>query len=290
MKKHGLAPLVNKEPRILILGSLPSDESIRKQEYYGNPRNLFWNVIAGVFAEPVPETYEEKKALLFRHNIALWDVCASAEREGSLDTNIKNTEFNDLVGFIKKYPTLQIIVLNGGKAKAEYRRYIRSHKIDFCGLEEYYFTSTSSLSISAGWPLERIIEQWSEIRNFKCCIPLDLYPRIKGIEKVMRILGPNYAFHDSEVDSISIFSDGTVMLKIWSGWAFNANGEYLTIWKLNSCVEVHADYYDPHMCWLNEMSIEANGDRLEVILDGVEPRFTCSSIEVSIHKIRAKRT
>ena len=106
MKKHGLAPLVNKEPRILILGSLPSDESIRKQEYYGNPRNLFWNVIAGVFAEPVPETYEEKKALLFRHNIALWDVCASAEREGSLDTNIKNTEFNDLVGFIKKvsYP------------------------------------------------------------------------------------------------------------------------------------------------------------------------------------------
>ena len=89
----------------------------------------------------------------------------------SMDTNIKNTEFNDLVGFIKKYPTLQIIVLNGGKAKAEYRRYIRSHKIDFCGLEEYFFTSTSSLSISAGWPLERIIEQWSEIRNFKCCIP-----------------------------------------------------------------------------------------------------------------------
>lgn len=82
-----------------------------------------------------------------------------------------------------------------------------------------------------------------------------LYPRIKGIEKVMRILGPNYAFHDSEVNSISIFSDGTVMLKIWSGWAFNANG-----------------------------------DRLEVILDGVEPRFTCSSIEVSIHKIRTKHT
>ena len=54
-----------------------------------------------------------------------------------------------------------------------------------------------------------------------------LYPRIKGIEKVMRILGPNYAFHDSEVNSISIFSDGSVMLKIWSGWAFNANGEYL---------------------------------------------------------------
>lgn len=61
----------------------------------------------------------------------------------------------------------------------------------------------------------------------------------------MGILGPNYALYDSEVNSISIFSDGTVMLKIWSGWAFKANGEYPTIWKLNSCVEVHSDYFDP---------------------------------------------
>ena len=133
--------------------------------------------------------------------------------------------------------------------------------------------------ISAGWPLERIVEQWSEIRNLKCCNPLFLYLRIKGIEKVMRILGPNYAFHDSEVNSICIFSDGTVMLIIWPGWAFNANGEYLTIWKLNSCVEVHSDYFHPpHMCWLNEMRLEANGDRLEVFMNGVGPSFTCSSI------------
>lgn len=163
MKKNGLAPLVSKGPRILILGSLPGDESLRRQEYYGNPRNLFWQVIAGVYGAPVPESYEEKKSLLFKHHIALWDVCAAAERKGSLDSNIKNTEFNDLAGFIKKYPTIQIIVLNGGKAKTEYRRYIRAHRMEMLDPEEFFFTSTSPLSISAGWPLERIVEQWKQI-------------------------------------------------------------------------------------------------------------------------------
>ena len=167
MKKKGLAPLVNKDPRILILGSLPGDESLRRQEYYGNPRNLFWQVIASVYGEPVPETYEEKKSLLFKHHIALWDVCAAAEREGSLDSNIKNVEFNDLANFIKMHPTIQMIVLNGGKAGKEYRRYIRAHMMDIIGREEYFFTSTSPLSISAGWPLERIVEQWREIKTFQ---------------------------------------------------------------------------------------------------------------------------
>ena len=140
--KQGLAPLVGPCPQILILGSLPSDESIRRQEYYGNPRNLFWKVIAGVYGEPTPEAYEAKKDILFRHGIALWDVCASAERKGSLDA-----------------------VLNGGKAAKEFRRYTK--RIASLGRDEFFFTSTSALSISAGWPLERIIEQWKQITAYE---------------------------------------------------------------------------------------------------------------------------
>lgn len=162
--KQGLTPLVCPSPRILILGSLPSDESIRRQEYYGNPRNLFWKVIAGVYGEPTPESYDEKKDILFRHGIALWDICASAERKGSLDANIKDIEYNDLEGFIKKNPSIRAIVLNGGKAAKEYRRYMKS--IGTLGRDEFFFTSTSALSISAGWPLERIIEQWKQITAF----------------------------------------------------------------------------------------------------------------------------
>ena len=165
--KKGLAPLVGSSPRIVILGSLPSDESIKRQEYYGNPRNLFWKVIAGVYDESVPATYEDKKALLFRHGIALWDVCASAEREGSLDANIKNSEFNDLASFIKSFPTIQIIALNGGKAGKEYRRYLKMNRVGILGPEEYFLTSTSALSVSAGWPLERIIEQWKQVLAYE---------------------------------------------------------------------------------------------------------------------------
>ena len=286
--KQGLAPLVGKKPRILILGSLPSDESIKRQEYYGNPKNLFWRVIAGVYGETVPESYSEKKDLLFRHNIALWDVCASADREGSLDAKIKDVEFNDLGGFIKKYPSIHTIVLNGGKAATEYRKFSRQHNLAILGREECFFTSTSALSVSAGWPLERIIEQWSAITRHHCCIPLDLYPRINGIEKVMRILGPNYEFHDSEVDSFSVFKEGVVVLSIWSGWADNADGEYITRWQLNSCAGIDTCGYDPNMCWLSEMRIETEGKWLKLILDGVGPVFSCLSIDVSIKKVPEK--
>ena len=271
--KHGLAPLVGPQPRILILGSLPSDESIKRQEYYGNPKNLFWKVIADVFGESVPDTYEEKKGLLFRHRIALWDVCASADREGSLDANIKDIEFNDLAGFIKKNPTIQMIVLNGGKAGTEYRRYIKKNRMAIQGREEYFFTSTSALSISAGWPLKRIVEQWSTISKYNCCIPIDLYPRIKGIEKVMRILGPNYEFHDSEVDSFTVFNDRVVILSLWHGWANNADGEYTTRWQLNNCVEVDTFGYDPSMpVWPCPLCLTKKDRRISC----PQPTFTAS--------------
>ena len=86
--KTGLAPIAGKSSRLLILGSLPGDESIRRQQYYAHPRNHFWPIMAGLLGEELPEDYEKKKAMLLRHGIALWDVLFSAEREGSLDTNI----------------------------------------------------------------------------------------------------------------------------------------------------------------------------------------------------------
>ena len=156
-KKQGLAPLMCPEPRILILGSLPSDESIRQQEYYGNPKNLFWKVLAGVYGSPVPETYPEKKTFLAKHHIALWDVYASAEREGSLDSNIKEPERNDVLGLIRAHPTIQNVVLNGGKAASAFKRLRKLDKQAYYAVNVFEFTSTSPMSASAGWNLERII-------------------------------------------------------------------------------------------------------------------------------------
>lgn len=164
--KKGLMPLICSEPRILILGSLPSDMSIDSQEYYGNPRNLFWRVIAGITGESVPNSYTKKKELLSRHHIALWDVYAAAERQGSLDANIKDGAFNDIEGIVKKYPTITTIVFNGGKAFKMFGKYLKTNASNINTLKslKYYpCASTSSMVQSAGWTLDKLIEQWKEI-------------------------------------------------------------------------------------------------------------------------------
>ena len=83
--KHTFLPVYNEESRILILGSFPSVKSRENQFYYGHPQNRFWKVIAGIFKEPLPQTIDEKKDLLLRHRIAVWDVIDSCDIVGSSD-------------------------------------------------------------------------------------------------------------------------------------------------------------------------------------------------------------
>lgn len=161
--KYGLAPLSCLNPVVLVLGSLPGDESIRRQEYYGNPRNMFWRVLATVFEDTVPTSYSEKKAFLAKHKVALWDVFASAERDGSLDANIRDTSCNDIPGFLNENPSIKTIALNGGKASKAFRQMKKMFPSCFTQVKIISFTSTSPLSISAGWPFERIVEQWKQI-------------------------------------------------------------------------------------------------------------------------------
>lgn len=162
MKKLSIQPLIGTNPRILVLGSLPGDESLRKQEYYGNPRNMFWEVMGGILGEPVPMQFAEKVEYLKRHGIALWDVLHAAEREGSLDANIQNEEFNDIESLASEHSSIEVIATNGGKAEKSFRKYLRRHpslavkRICFC-------TSTSSMSLCSGWTLERLIDQWRKI-------------------------------------------------------------------------------------------------------------------------------
>ena len=162
MKKCGLQPVIGEDARILILGSLPGDESLRKQEYYGNPKNLFWDVMSGILEEQAPALYPERVEYLKRHGIALWDVLHTAEREGSLDANIRNEEFNNIESLILENPSIEVVATNGGKAEKLFKKYLRENhsladkRILFC-------TSTSSMSICAGWNIERLIHQWREI-------------------------------------------------------------------------------------------------------------------------------
>ena len=124
--KHGLPPIVWPHARVLVLGSLPGDESLRRQQYYGNPRNQFWTIIGRVHGgAPVDAGYAERLALLERHGIALWDVLASAQRRGSLDSNIRDEVPNDFTDVLRNLPELRVIALNGAKAAAAFARHVQ---------------------------------------------------------------------------------------------------------------------------------------------------------------------
>lgn len=120
--KYGLAPVVDDASRVVVLGSLPGEQSLRRQEYYAHPQNQFWRIMSAVVGEPLPDGYEERCAMLLRHSIALWDVIHYAERQGSLDASIKNPEPNDFGAFFKRYPKIRRVILNGDKAAAMFKK------------------------------------------------------------------------------------------------------------------------------------------------------------------------
>lgn len=122
--KIGLGPVVDEKSRVLVLGTLPGDESLRLQRYYSNPTNAFWRLLASVFGASTGETYEERLAFLSEHRIALWDVLRSAERRGSSDAAIMDAEPNDFAQLFSVYPDLRCVAFNGGKAGTLWRRYV----------------------------------------------------------------------------------------------------------------------------------------------------------------------
>ena len=105
---HEIHPVFNTDSRILILGSFPSVKSRESQFFYGHPRNRFWDLLATLTGEPLPAGIEEKKSLLLAHHIAVWDVIASCDIEGSSDSSIHNVVPNDLSEILQTASIRQI--------------------------------------------------------------------------------------------------------------------------------------------------------------------------------------
>ncbi len=119
---HEFPPLFDPESKVLILGTIPSPKSRQQGFYYGHPRNRFWKVLAFVLEEPVPETIEEKKNMLRKHHIALWDVLASCSIEGASDASIRDAVPNDM-NVILSQADIRAVFATGSKAASLFRRY-----------------------------------------------------------------------------------------------------------------------------------------------------------------------
>lgn len=115
--KRCFDPVVDDRTRLLVLGSLPGDKSLAVQEYYGNRQNKFWELLGAVIDTDLRAMdYETRLATLLEHGIGLWDVVAEAHREGSLDSQIRHRNENDLLGLLERFPNIKAIGFNGGTA------------------------------------------------------------------------------------------------------------------------------------------------------------------------------
>jgi hypoxanthine-DNA glycosylase len=136
------SPLASSDAKILILGSFPGKESLRKQEYYAHPRNAFWFIIKTLFRLEDSLSYLERVKALKSNRVALWDVLLSCQREGSLDSSIDDTTIsvNDFTLFFRKYKEIQWVFFNGLKAEKEYQRRVMPlvgsfrHTLQYCRL------------------------------------------------------------------------------------------------------------------------------------------------------------
>lgn len=152
------APIYDKHSKVLILGSLPSVKSREQGFYYGHPQNRFWKVTAAVFGEPVPKTIEEKKAMLLRNRLAVWDVIESCDIIGSSDSSVKNAEAADVAGLLSS-SAIERVYVNGALAGKLYDRYLFART----GIAAVRLPSTSPAN--ARWNLEALIESWKVIRE-----------------------------------------------------------------------------------------------------------------------------
>lgn len=150
---HPIPPVYNSESEILILGSFPSVKSREVGFFYGHKQNRFWKVMAEVFSDNVPQTIDEKKTFLLKNNIALWDVIASCDIEGSSDSSIKNVTLNDL-SVILDNSGISKIFTNGKKANILYEKYTYPKT----GIKAVCLPSTSPAN--ASWNLEKLTAEW----------------------------------------------------------------------------------------------------------------------------------
>ncbi|MES2946711.1 MAG: DNA-deoxyinosine glycosylase [Pseudomonadota bacterium] len=154
-----LPPLVSGRTRLLILGSFPGVASLKAQQYYGHPQNHFWRILQAIWPSCAMSvgvgSYHERSEWLLDKGLGVWDVYASCEREGSLDSSIRHAVVNDFSGLRELCPVLQAIAHNGGES------FKHAKHTAVLGLPVYRLPSTSPAN--ASWSFERKLAAWREV-------------------------------------------------------------------------------------------------------------------------------
>jgi G:T/U mismatch-specific DNA glycosylase len=160
-------PIVGADPHILILGSMPGAQSLKMQQYYANPRNQFWNILSVLFGRNAGfENYEQKCDFIKENQVALWDSIHQCQRQGSLDSAIREEEPNDIPGLLNTHPGIRLVAFNGSKSSDVFRK-----NFGFGWLEERHVAHLrlpSSSPTPSRYPksLTDKIEDWKVIKDY----------------------------------------------------------------------------------------------------------------------------
>ena len=156
----GFPPNINEQCKLIILGSMPSVASLNAGQYYAHPQNRFWPMMAAILeGKEAPRDYDGRIAMLMKHNIALWDAISTCDRDGSLDSAIKNERYTDISGLLEKFPSIKTILCNGNKSFACFKR---GNKKILTRADIVVKAMPSTSPANAKWRLPMLIDVWSE--------------------------------------------------------------------------------------------------------------------------------
>jgi len=150
---------VSPQLRVLVLGSLPGEESLARAQYYANPRNQFWRLMGEVVERDLAAlVYEARLETLLSCRVGLWDVVQSASRIGSLDSAIRGHKANDLAGVVQSLPELRVVAFNGGTSARFGERQLEGTVVERLPLP----SSSPAFTL----PFEKKREAWLKLRRY----------------------------------------------------------------------------------------------------------------------------
>ena len=161
LRKSAFPPVVSPDTRVLILGSLPGEASLKAQRYYAHPQNQFWRLAGAVIGrEDLPAlAYEARLEALLAARVGLWDTVASATRQGSLDAAIREAEHAPLAALATTLPRLRAVGFNGKTSAGIGRPQLAGTSLALIDLP-------SSSPAHAALSLAQKRERWAELQQF----------------------------------------------------------------------------------------------------------------------------
>ncbi len=161
---HSFEPVIGNNPRVLILGSMPGVVSLQAVQYYANPRNAFWPVMADLFAIEIDCEYQHRIDQVKQLPVILWDTIKACHRQGSLDSSIQNDrlEANDIPALLQQYRDIRLVACNGATSEKYFNRLVKDHLAN--EIEVLRLPSTSPANATMSY--EQKLSAWRVIKDY----------------------------------------------------------------------------------------------------------------------------